>query len=211
MPESPNRKTSIKVERRKQILEAAISLFARSGLSRTGLSDVARAAGIAHGTVFLYFSSKDELFRAAVLEPLADFEHLMSADSEREQGSGEDPLQRIRALVERHVAIFAGRTDYLRLIQYVAGQPERFPDLVAALDAFTKRFCSQLAPLIKEGQESGLLAPEDPKIIGLSYFSYLNGLGLTILGDPPDSPIWAKLAGQAVRLFGPVVSAAPLV
>jgi AcrR family transcriptional regulator len=206
MGKSPQNNESSRETRRKEILDAAISLFARSGFSRTALSDIARAAGIAHGTVFLYFPSKEELFRAALLEPLVDFELLLSANSEGEQdrGANADPLQLIRALVERHVSIFSSRIDYLRLTQYVAGQPERFPDLVAALDDFTRRFCAQLAPLIERGQKSSRFAPGDPKIIALSYFSYLNGLGLTILGDPPDSPIWAKLAEQGVRLFGPV-------
>ena len=52
---------------------AGYYLFAQRGFAGAGISDIARAAGVSHGTVFLYFASKDALFRAAVLEPLEEF------------------------------------------------------------------------------------------------------------------------------------------
>ncbi|MGD9142100.1 MAG: helix-turn-helix domain-containing protein, partial [bacterium] len=52
--------------RRREILEKAIRLFARNGYTRTDVQAVARSLGIAKGTVYLYFSSKRDLFLAAV-------------------------------------------------------------------------------------------------------------------------------------------------
>jgi AcrR family transcriptional regulator len=56
-------------DKRSRILDAAQNLFLRYGVKRTSLDDVVRAAGIAKGTLYLYFDSKDELF-AAIAEHL---------------------------------------------------------------------------------------------------------------------------------------------
>ena len=56
-------------DKRSRILDAAQSLFLRYGVKRTALDDVVREAGIAKGTLYLYFDSKDALF-AGVAEQL---------------------------------------------------------------------------------------------------------------------------------------------
>ena len=48
-------------EKRQRILEGAIRAFAASGFHRTRVSDVAKAAGVADGTIYLYFEGKDDL------------------------------------------------------------------------------------------------------------------------------------------------------
>lgn len=58
-------------DKRESILEAALSRFGRYGYRRTSMEEIARDAEIAKGTIYLYFSSKDELF-AALTERLVD-------------------------------------------------------------------------------------------------------------------------------------------
>jgi AcrR family transcriptional regulator len=65
----PNRGESVGTDKRSRILDAAQSLFLRYGVKRTALDDVVREAGIAKGTLYLYFDSKDALF-AAIAERL---------------------------------------------------------------------------------------------------------------------------------------------
>src|SRR5262245_2586060 len=67
--ERTRRSTVGRRERRKdarpgEIVEAAIDLFGERGFGATRLEDVARRAGVSKGTVFVYFASKDDLFRA---------------------------------------------------------------------------------------------------------------------------------------------------
>jgi len=57
--------------RRTQILEAARGVFARRGLHRTTVADIAGAARVAKGTVYLYFRSKDEILQQILVEELA--------------------------------------------------------------------------------------------------------------------------------------------
>jgi len=66
---NPGESAGAKNDKRSRILDAAQSLFLRYGVKRTALDDVVREAGIAKGTLYLYFDSKDALF-AAIAERL---------------------------------------------------------------------------------------------------------------------------------------------
>jgi AcrR family transcriptional regulator len=55
-------------ERPRQILVAAFRTFAEQGLTNARLEDIAKAAGVSKATIYLYFSSKEELFREVVRE-----------------------------------------------------------------------------------------------------------------------------------------------
>jgi AcrR family transcriptional regulator len=68
----PNPRESAGGDKRVVILDAARSLFLRYGVKRTALDDVARDAGVAKGTLYLYFDSKDTLFAAIAEQLCAD-------------------------------------------------------------------------------------------------------------------------------------------
>jgi len=65
----PSPRESTGGDKRGAILDAAQNLFLRYGVKRTALDDVAREAGVAKGTLYLYFDSKDKIF-AAIAEQL---------------------------------------------------------------------------------------------------------------------------------------------
>ena len=56
------------IERRRQILEAAIEVFAEKGFHASRVSDIARKAGVAYGLVYHYFRNKEEILRTIFLE-----------------------------------------------------------------------------------------------------------------------------------------------
>lgn len=199
MPRSREQNKQIRDERRRSILEAAIPLFARNGFSQTSISAVAKAAGVSHGTVFLYFSTKEKLYHAAVVEPLEEatgqFHALLKTQ--------DSPLERINRMARDHIAALAHKADYLRMVQHVLGQPERFPEIAERLFAFSAEHRDTLAEVIREGQQAGELGPGYPEGTALAYFAYMNGVGLVIL-DRPDHPIWETLLETGIRLFNPL-------
>ncbi|HZU14886.1 MAG TPA: TetR/AcrR family transcriptional regulator [Chloroflexota bacterium] len=195
----PSRVEERQRERRRAILDAAISLFARHGFAETGISDIARAAGVSHGTVFLYFPSKDALFRAAVLEPLEEF-----ADGSLGVMDGEGrPLERIRALVGEQVRGIAAERSYLQMVQAAVAQAQRFGDLAEDVSTVIDRVVYRLSSLVAEGMDAGELAPGSSDAVAASYLAYLNGIGLVIL-DRENTALWEHLIGQGLRLFAPL-------
>lgn len=198
MPRSKAQNEHLRAERRQAILEAAIPLFTANGFSATSISEIAKAAGVSHGTVFLYFATKEELFRAALVEPLEEAEqHFLSIAT----WSG-TPLERIRRMVHEQVYTFSRKQSYLRLTQYVLGQPERFPELAQHLYAFSRRYQETLRPIVEEGQALGELAPSHAQATVVAYFAYLNGLMLVV--SDVDDFAWNLLIEHGIRIFGPL-------
>jgi AcrR family transcriptional regulator len=185
-------------ERRTAILQAAISLFARKGFAETGISQIARAAGISHGTIFLYFPSKEVLFRAAVLEPLEVF----AAQSLEMMDADGSSLQRVRRLVRAQVMGTAAERSYLQMVQLAVAQGDQFGDLAEEIAAVLDPVGLRLSRLVAEGMNVGEFSPGSSDAVAASYLAYLNGIGLVIL-DREDTSLWEHLVTQGLRLFAP--------
>ncbi|WP_300715426.1 helix-turn-helix domain-containing protein, partial [Hydrogenophaga sp.] len=65
-PDAPQRRTRRKQARPGELLDAALTLFVEKGFAATRVEEVAAMAGVSKGTLFLYFPSKEELFKAVV-------------------------------------------------------------------------------------------------------------------------------------------------
>ena len=200
MPKTAEQNAQRRSARREQILQAAIAVFARMGFAEASMADIAAAAHASYGTVFLYFASKEALFHAAVLEPLAELERVFAVDAP----PGMRPGAVIREMAHTQVTFVSHQTDYLRLTQQVLGLRDRFPELAGRIFAVTDRFIERTSPVIETGQRTGELAPGKPEVIAQAYLAFLTGLGLTVLGEPPESPLWRRLAEVGIRLFGPL-------
>lgn len=89
-------------EKHEAILAAALTLFGHYGYRRTSIDDIAQEAGIAKGTVYLYFRSKEEIFRALSQQLL---NQVLSAAEEAAQADGAIEA-RLRALMEAKFGYF---------------------------------------------------------------------------------------------------------
>lgn len=101
------RKDEDKEGRRRQLLDAAVRLFARLGYADVKMADVADAAGLAKGTVFLYFPTKEALFLALLEEELFAWFAALDATLQGEGGRWSGPR------VARLVATSAAERDVL--------------------------------------------------------------------------------------------------
>ncbi|MGE7909408.1 TetR/AcrR family transcriptional regulator [Lysinibacillus xylanilyticus] len=189
-----------KKRKRSTILEAAIKLYSENGFAETKVAEIAKEAGVSFGTVFTYFNSKEELYEAAILEPLEEIKPYFIEIEERFKG---EPLEIIKEMIDCHVQLFATRSEYLRLIQQVLARPERFPKLFKELDDFVNLFIDCIYPVIEAGQKLGYFYEESPFLIAGSYLSILNGMRLTFI-DEYTNLIWKDITKQALRLFGPI-------
>src|SRR5678815_4116842 len=99
--------------RRQQILNAACRSFARHGLHATTVDQIARAAGVAKGTVYLYYRSKEDLLGHALTEGIAGLRTetlpIITSDA---------PLEaRLRRFLGAMIAFFNRRRDLIELYQ----------------------------------------------------------------------------------------------
>lgn len=179
-PRTRQQNEQLREERRRQLLRAAVTLFVREGFDKTSTAAVAKAAGVSHGTVFFYFQTKEDLYRAAVLEPLGPTQDLVR---EMLTGSG-SPRERVESLARLMLTSFAQEEAYLMLIHQVSHLKDRFTALYDEITVFTKANTELLSNVIAEGQQSGQFLPGDPKQMGYFFFALINGCGMMNSAEP---------------------------
>lgn len=126
-PADPSPRRRRKEARPREILAAALSVFSERGFAAARLDDVAERAGIAKGTIYLYFSTKEELFEAVVRDAF-------SPVLERMTGAMALPDMSCRALVElmiRTMYVQMVATERREILRLLVAEAKRFPDLVS--------------------------------------------------------------------------------
>lgn len=119
-----------KRERRKQarpgeLLEAALDLFVDKGFAATRVEEVAARAGVSKGTLFLYFASKEELFKAVVRENLSGRLAQWNEEFEHFEGSSADMLRYCLRTWWDHV----GATRASGITKLMMAEAQNFPEL----------------------------------------------------------------------------------
>jgi TetR/AcrR family fatty acid metabolism transcriptional regulator len=105
-----------------QIIEAAIRVFARNGYYNSRVSDIASEAGIASGTIYLYFRTKEEILVTLFREKMAAFvAHLC-----REIAGERDAVAKIRRLVELHFTVLEESPALAEVVQVELRQGQKF-------------------------------------------------------------------------------------
>jgi AcrR family transcriptional regulator len=102
---------AMRAQRREEILTSAAGVFAARGYQGTDMQAVADAAGVAKGTVYLYFASKEELFLAAVDQGVKSMKDYIDAAIE----GLTDPLERIGKAVRAYLGFFKEHPEQVEL------------------------------------------------------------------------------------------------
>lgn len=126
-PSRRSRHGDTREDREAAIVDAGLDLFLEKGFAATKVDEVARRAGVAKGTVYLYFPSKDDLFHAVVrrsVEPLIDVVEDLAHDPD---APAAEVLKRVfKALYAEVVA-----TDRREVLRLIIAEGGRFPKLAA--------------------------------------------------------------------------------
>jgi AcrR family transcriptional regulator len=165
-PEAPRRRQRRKDARPQEIVEAAMRLWAEKGYAATRLDDVAAEAGVAKGTIYLYFASKEALFEAALRQTLVATMESAGGLTEGFGGNTRELLAMFFGLVHRQLEA----SGAVVLIKVLIGEGHRFPALVTLhREIALSRGTQTLMRILQRGVERGELrsdaARTDPRII----------------------------------------------
>ena len=167
-------------EKRRLILDAAVRVFAHKGFHTSRVGDIAEEAGVAHGLLYHYFSSKDEvletIFRETWSDLLSEIDEIEASDAPaREQ------LARVAA---RLLGSWRIHPDVVRvLVREIARSAEvqqRIGELVKPIEAIQR--------IIAHGQESGEFRNDfDARLAGIVFYGGIEELlSGWVLGQIPD-------------------------
>src|SRR5207253_10566162 len=109
-------------DKHQQIIEAAVRVFARNGYYNSRVSDVAREAGVASGTIYLYFKTKDDILVTLFREKMAEWVALVR----KEIATEHDPLAKIRKIVALHFRVIQESPDLAEVVQVELRQGQQF-------------------------------------------------------------------------------------
>ena len=158
-----------KADKRDAILRAAIETFAARGFFNAQVADVARAAGVAAGTVYLYFRGKDDLL-------ISIFERTMKAAiaEGRDSVAGiEDPVARLRGIARLHLDRL-GRDRALAVVfQIELRQSTKFMEHFSTTQL--REYLGIIRDVISKGQSEGLFRRQvNPTLAAKLFFGALD-------------------------------------
>ena len=170
-------------EKRRVILDAAVRVFARKGFHTSRVGDIAEEAGVAHGLLYHYFSSKDEVLETIFRENWAILLERIDAVEQSDEPAREQ-LRHVAAIVLR---TWRHQPDVVRvLVREIA----RTPELPQKIGEFVKPI-QAIERIIERGRQAGEFRSDlDPRMAATVFYGGIDEV-LTgwVLGQLPDGDV----------------------
>jgi TetR/AcrR family transcriptional regulator, fatty acid metabolism regulator protein len=160
--------------KRERILAAAMKVFARKGFAGARVSDVAREAGVADGTIYLYFASKDAILISIFEEGM---QGVIDGLAKGLKGI-DDPRERLRYFCRYHLKTVEDDPDLAEVLLVELRFSDKFLTEYKP-GAMLDRYLEQLAAIISEGQRRGIFNRGIPTGIAMgAIFGALDEISL---------------------------------
>lgn len=151
------------------ILRAAIKVFGRNGFFNSKVADVAREAGVADGTVYLYFKNKEDIL-------ISIFTHIMDeaiSEGRKALAGIRDPREKLRRVAYMHLERLGKDRDLAVVFQVELRQSTKFMEQFSA--AQVKKYLEIIRDILLEGQQKGLFRQNfDPGLAAMLFFGVLD-------------------------------------
>ena len=169
-------------KRRAELAATAVAIFAQHGFEETAMRDIAEAAGVAKGSLYRYFKSKDDLLSYITQDLVAAFDR-----STRETiTSIDDPEEKLRRFVGEFVHVITLFPDLLRVYAeiWMYNIRGKYRDMKELFDDYLEQYRGEIALIIAYGQRAGVFRADiDPQHTAIGMMAFLDGIGLHSLYD----------------------------
>lgn len=181
-----------KGEKYEAILDAAVKVIAANGYANSQVSKIAREAGVADGTIYLYFDSKEEI----LIDLFNEFMGQFIEEVRQEITAMPDVVSKLRKLVEAHLTKLEANPDLATVTQVELRQSD--PRLRLALGETLRGYFRLIEELVEEGKTQGIFAPELNKYLARQMI-------FGTLDDIVTRWVWSRrhysLAAQVPQVF----------
>jgi TetR/AcrR family fatty acid metabolism transcriptional regulator len=151
------------------ILRGAIQVFARSGYFNAKVAEVARAAGVADGTVYLYFKNKDDLLVSIFNTAMQEF----NARAQQELAAIADPRAQLRHFAKLHFEALEANRDLAVVFQVEFRHSTKFMEQFS--ETMLADYLKMLREILERGQKQGVFrASLNPKVVAKVIFGALD-------------------------------------
>ncbi len=164
---------SAKEEKSERIMEAATRVFAKKGFYNATISDIAKVAEVAEGTIYLYFKNKDDLL-------ISIFEHSMDffiQEAHQELEGLTDSKDKFRKFLSLHLKLVQENQDLAQVLQIELRQSSKFMQEYEG-GKFAD-YLNVVRAILEEGQAKGVFRADlEPRILRRAIFGAVDELAL---------------------------------
>ena len=152
-----------------RIIAAATSVFAKKGFYQSKISEIAKEAQVADGTVYIYFENKDDILICLFEEQMQ-----MVLDNMRSHLAGiDDPIKKLEKFALTHLELIEGNPDVAEIIQVELRQSGKF--MKEYRNEKFLQYLDIIGEIVKEGQEKGIFRDEIiPVVAKRAFFGALD-------------------------------------
>lgn len=182
-------------DKREAILRAATRVFARNGYFNSKVADIASAAGVADGTVYLYFKSKEEILHSIFDRSVAK----AIAEGRRQLAEISDPREKLRRIAHLHLARLGADRDLTVVFQVELRSSTKFMEEFSA--AGFAEYLGLIRATFEEGQRAGVFRQElNAKIVSKILFGALDEMATNWILSKRRYKL-APMADQVLDIF----------
>jgi TetR/AcrR family fatty acid metabolism transcriptional regulator len=182
-------------DKRSAILRAAAQVFADKGYSNSKVSDIAQEAGIADGTVYLYFRSKDEILRSIFDHAMSDF----IREGRMELFALPDVESKLRKIAELHLARLGADRNMAVVFQVELRGSTKFMREFSA--AGFSEYLDLIKSTIEDGQRIGTFRSDIKPIVAAKIlYGSLDEMVTNWILSKKDYPL-APMADEVMKIF----------
>ncbi len=188
-PRTAQQNQTLRAERRAEILESALVLFARFGYERTSVRMIAQEAGTSQGLMYNYFAGKEELLRALFLRGMEDVQQAFASAEETAE-----PRQRLEQIIRTSFALVQQNMRYWQLFYGVRMQPTVVAGLAEEIQAGADTIRQTFEAHFRE------LGAANPAIQAALLFALIDGVSQQYTLDPDGYPL-AAVISEVIATF----------
>lgn len=182
-------------DKREAILRAAIKVFAGRGYFNSKVADIASEAGIADGTVYLYFKSKDDILHSIFDRAMAEF----IAEGRKELAVIKDPSEKLKRIAELHLEKLGADRDMAIVFQVELRGSTKFMQEFSA--AGFGEYLDIIRQTIEDGQNSGAFRKDLKPVVGAKIlYGALDEMVTNWVLSDKSYPL-LPMAGEVLKIF----------
>lgn len=185
----------IVADKRKAILRAAIRIFAHNGYFNSKVADIASEAGVADGTVYLYFKSKEDILHSIFDRSMEE----AIADGRRRMENIPDPRERLRTIAHMHLDRLGANRDLAVVFQVELRGSTKFMEEFSA--AGFAEYLKLIRSTFEDGQRAGVFRAElNAKVVAKILFGALDEMATNWILSKRRYKL-APMADQVLDIF----------
>ena len=182
-------------DKREAILRAAIQVFAHNGYANSKVADIAREAGIADGTVYLYFKSKEEILHSVFDRNMEE----AITEGKKQLAETNDPKEKLRRIALLHLERLGADPDLAVVFQVELRGSTKFMQEFSA--AGFAEYLGLIRATFEEGQSAGLFRKElNAKVMAKILFGALDEMATNWILSRKRYKL-APMADQVLDIF----------